>query len=173
MPSSPSQKFYWDANVFLAYISGEQQRLPDLEALLDEAEHGDTAIYTSELSVVEVAFAASEASSAGLDPVVENKIDALWVHPSPIHRVDFHALIARDARHLMRISLATPGQRVKPADAIHLATAQRLGVDVLHTYEDQAARNRWAQLTGLPVEEPRATQPKLTPQNPSAQPPLS
>lgn len=161
MPNSPPKRYYWDANVFLSFISGEAARLPHLEALLDSADDGDIELYTSELSVVEVAFAAHEKATGGLDPATERAIDALWDHPSPVRRIDVSALITREARTLVRVALATPGQGIKPPDAIHLATAKRLGVDALQTYEDAAARTRWATLSGLAVEEPIAAQPKM------------
>jgi len=173
MPSSSVPRYYWDACVFLAYISGEQSRLPDLEALLDSAEKGEIEIYTSELSVVEVAFAATEGASGLLDPAIEHKINSLWDFPSPVKRIDIYPLITREARGLIRVALSTPGQKIKPPDAIHMATARRLGVDALHTYEDQAARSRWAILTGLQVKEPIAPQPQLTPQTPTVPGPPS
>jgi predicted nucleic acid-binding protein len=169
MPSSPP-RFYWDACVVLAYISGEAGRLPDIESLLDQAEKGDIEIFTSELSVVEVAFAAQEKSDGTLDPATEAAIDDFWNHPSPVKRMDIHALITKEARRIIRTAMSTPGRSVQAADAIHLATAKQLGVDEIHTYEELAARKRWAELTGLSVEEPVATQPMLTPQNAATEP---
>ncbi len=168
MPNSPP-KLYWDANVFLAYVSAETERLPDVEALLDGAEKGDVEIYTSELSVVEVAYATQEKAGGALDPQIEMKIEALWRPPSPIRRVEFNSLISRDARGIIRTALSTDGAMVKPADSIHLATAQRYGVDEIHTYESLQRRERWAGLVGIDVKEPWAAQPQLTPQNPIAQ----
>jgi hypothetical protein len=44
---------------------------------------------------------------------------------SPVKLVEFHRLIAEDARDLMRIAL-TKGWSLKPLDAVHLSSAQRM-----------------------------------------------
>jgi predicted nucleic acid-binding protein len=161
MPSNPPSQFYWDACVFLAYINGEITRVPHVEALLDAAEHGDVEIFTSELSVVEVALAAQEKLAGSPDAEVEAALDVLWL--PPIKRVEVHAGIAREARTIIRSAKFNPGREIKTADAIHLATAKTIGVDEVHTYEEPAARDRWRELVGIIVSEPTAVQPKLAP----------
>jgi predicted nucleic acid-binding protein len=163
MPSR-APRYYWDACVILAFISGEVDRLPDIEAILDSADKGDVEIFTSELSVVEVAFSSQEKVDGQLDEQVEANINELWRPSSPIKRVEFHTLIASTARGVIRTSLAAPGTQVKPNDAVHLATAMHIGVDAIHTYEKEATRARWQALTMIDVLEPIAQQPVLTPQ---------
>ena len=75
MPSIP--RYYWDSNVFLSYIEGTTGRMNDIEALLEDAEAGRCEIYTSVLTVAEVAFAEAEKVGRQLDPAVEAAIDAL------------------------------------------------------------------------------------------------
>lgn len=60
---------YWDANVFLSYINEMPDRIQVLNALLEDStsDHGTIKLYTSELSRVEVAFAASEQKQRSLD----------------------------------------------------------------------------------------------------------
>ena len=148
---------YWDACVFLSFIEGQEDRVPDIRALLSEAERGLRSIVTSMYTIAEVAFAASERT--GLDPAVEAKIDKLWRPPSPVILADFHLGIAEQARTLMRRALEH-GWKLKPGDAIHLATAVEVGAQVLVTY-NLADFSRWAPVLNLRVEAPHADQPEL------------
>jgi predicted nucleic acid-binding protein len=161
MPSNPPTRFYWDACVFLAYINGESARLPHVEALLDAADHGDIEIFTSELSVVEVAFAAHEKMAGTSDPKAETALDTLW--RSSVKRVEVHTVISLEARTIIRSAKFDPGRAIRTADAIHLATAKAIGVDEVHTYEEPATRSRWEALVGIKVSEPVAVQPQLIP----------
>ncbi len=72
---------------------------------------------------------------------------------------DFHIGIAEEARSLMRRGIEH-GWRLRPGDAVPLATAVDLGVDVLHTY-NLADFGRWAGLLGIRIENPLAEQPEL------------
>lgn len=115
---------YWDANVPLAYINGEPERTPHIQGLLLESGK-KIQIVTSILSIVEVAAAKVEQDGKELDPVTEERIISLWQDGSPIEIVEFYELIAEDAKALMRAGIPR-GWSLKPPDAIHLATADRL-----------------------------------------------
>lgn len=139
MPESPA-RIYWDANVFLSYINGSPaERLPVLDALLDSASAGEIEIVTSAISIAEVAFARIEQTKRALDPDVEAAIDSLWSDRRTVKLADVHELIAREARTVMRSAVAR-GWSLKPLDAIHLASARRLGVAQFHTYDRQLVR---------------------------------
>ena len=159
----PAAAVYWDANVFLSYINGVPDRLPTLDALLESASSGGISLYTSTLSVAEVAFANSEQQRRVLDPAMEQKIDDLWRVNGPVVPVDFHIGIGRQARRLMRESIAN-GWSLKPYDANHLATAQWLsetGVAVaeFHTYDRRL--RRYGSIVGFTVREPYTAEPRL------------
>lgn len=147
---------YWDANVFLSYINGDAARLPDIDSLLAQS-GSDFQIITSALSVVEVAFAKIEQDGRALDDATERKIDALWEPASPVQLVEFYPLLANEARALIRQAIPR-GWSLKPADAIHLATARRMAVTTFHTYDDLS---RYTDLVGFPIGPPQATQPRL------------
>lgn len=51
---------YMDANVLLAFVSGEAGRAPVVRELLRRSEAGLLNVVTSSLSIVEVAFGAQE-----------------------------------------------------------------------------------------------------------------
>ena len=160
----PDTAVYWDANAFLSYINGMPERLPTLDALLESsASGGGIRIYTSMLSVTEVAFAASEQKRGALDPAMEQKIDGLWEPNGPVTLADFHIGIGRQARDLMRGAI-TRRWSLKPYDANHLATAQWLskmgiGVTEFHTYETRLVK--YGAMVGFKICEPYILQPGL------------
>ncbi len=86
---------YWDANLFLSYINEHPDRILTLEALLGNSADGTVQVYTSALTTVEVAFAACEQQRRALDPVQEQKIDALWNDQDVVSIVEYHDAIGR------------------------------------------------------------------------------
>lgn len=91
-----------------------------------------------------------------LDPAVEARIDDLWRPPSPIKLVEFYDLIAQRARGLMRQGIDQGWGLLKPADAIHLATAQQMSATEFHTYDKRLLA--WSGDAGFPVIEPHTPQ---------------
>lgn len=130
MPEVP--RLCWDANVFLSYINGIENRLPDIDALLDEARQKSIEIVTSSASITEVAYGAME--QGALDWTVDEAIDKLWIPPSPVQMVDFYRSIAYRAKGLVRRGMLE-SRKLKPMDAIHLATALQVGARELNTYD--------------------------------------
>lgn len=160
MPSSPVPRYYWDANVMLSFVNGDTDRLPDINAFMTSAEKNQIEIVTSMLSVVEVAFAAEEKVQGHLDAARRQNIETLWLPSSPIKRVDFHFGIAEDARELIRAAMIADW-RLEPADAVHLATARRMAVGEVHTYEEHGRPQRWSELIGIPVGKPVHPSPPM------------
>jgi predicted nucleic acid-binding protein len=135
------KRYYWDACVFLSGINANPERLPIVEGILDDCDQGKAEVYTSILSIAEVAFAETEKSNKTLDEATRKKIDKLWLPPSPIKLIEIHEFVLWDARDLIRKAIEN-GTTLKPADAIHLATANRLPVDAIHTYDDKLANHK-------------------------------
>lgn len=160
MPDRPPRlRLYWDACVFLSYINELPDRLPDIEALLDEAKRGEIQIITSTVSVAEVAFGAAEQDARALDPAVAERIDSLWALGSPVQLVDLHLLITEEAKALRRTGVPQGWTGLRTADALHLATAKHEAVDELNTYSKDL--RRYATAIGRPIRPPVATQPQL------------
>jgi len=111
------------------------------------------------LSITEVAFGANERDS-GLTDEGETAIDELWSPASPITLIDVSEALTRSARALIR-SAKVQGRSVRGADAVHLASAVLFGADAIYTYEADARRQTWAQLTAIPVSEPVTDRPQL------------
>ena len=159
----PDKFIYWDACNFLSYINEHPDRMPTLDDLLASSANGSVTIYTSAISQVEVAFAASEQKRGALDPQEEQKIDALWEDPDVVEIIEYHPEIGRRARVLIREGIAK-GWVLKPMDAIHLATAQWLvsagfEVDEFHTYDGRL--ERFADLVGFRICEPYTPNPRM------------
>ncbi len=154
-------RIYWDANVFLHYIEGTLAYLPTLDALLHAASTtGSPTIYTSTITIAEVAYHAEERARLALDPTVQNVLDALWADRSAIQLVETTRLDTVAARDLQRWSIAQGWGGLKPMDAIHLATARRMQVSEFHTYEDGKLDKYGAQI-GCAVVRPSVAQPML------------
>lgn len=158
--SDGRKRCYWDACVFLSYINKYPDRIADLDALLAEAAkpNGELEIVTSVVSIVEVAFGIQEQTKKALDTTTEARIDQLWTASEVVRLVEFHEAIAREARGLMRLGLPN-GWRLKPNDAIHLATAKRVQVAEFHTYGTDL--DRYAELVGFKICQPYITQGQL------------
>lgn len=152
---------YLDANVLLAYISGEEERADVVESVLVAAGEEKLKVQTSTLSIVEVAYGASEKNQQQLDDDVEDAIDELWQAGSPILLIEPSVVVMRTARQLVRRAVAD-GRSLKPPDSVHLATAT-FHPETTHvfTYEVENRRRYWADLTGLRVVEPYVAEPRL------------
>lgn len=134
MPDSKGKRSYWDSCVFLAWVNQEEDRLADLDSLVEDAKQGRLEVVTSVASIVEVSRGAEEQLGHQLNGEVVARIDALWRPPAPFVLIEFHRLIAEEAKELMR--RAWPESfSLKPMDAIHLATARRVGAAEFLTYD--------------------------------------
>jgi predicted nucleic acid-binding protein len=156
-----TERFYWDACVFLSYINAVPDRVAVVEDFLSRSRLGKIEIVTSTLSLVEVAFGAIEKSTNTLDPAIEAKIDSLWRDRKAVKLAEVHELLERDARGLIRFALQN-GWSLKPPDAIHLATAKNLGVAQIHTYE-KTKWKKYEPAVGIEICEPEGVQGVLTP----------
>lgn len=149
---------YWDANVILDYINGNEDVLPDIDAILDASAAGTTAIFTSNISTVEVAYGLVEQDGQPKEEV-EDAIDAFW-DSGVINVVELNPVIARTARALIREGLPKGWTGLRAHDAIHLATAQYMGVSEFHTSEGTKLI-RYGEVCGFTVGPVKAQQPQL------------
>jgi predicted nucleic acid-binding protein len=159
MPDEP-KRIYWDACVFLHYIEGTQEWMPILDSLLEEAsETKGLVIFSSTISITEVAFAKTEKDGKALDPNVEAAIDALWNDRSAVKLVEYNETIAREARRFLRQAVQA-GRSLKSMDSIHLATAANRKVQDFHTTDGPLKNVTWAGL-GFSIRDPFTQKPKL------------
>ncbi len=131
MPSKPPSS-YWDACLFIHYAAADHEWIETLDALVREARDRDLAIVTSTLSLVEAAFTPQEKEQRSPSLKVDETMSAMFDDFSLIQLVEFDRDIAEEARRLMRAAMRE-GRGLQAADAVHVASARALGVDVLYT----------------------------------------
>jgi predicted nucleic acid-binding protein len=152
------RRIYWDSCVFLEYIDRNSPHLNVLDVIVESAKRGDILLITSMIAITEVAIAPRVRSGKPLRADIAVQIDNLWIDDSMIRLIDFHELIARDARELVRWAREQEWH-LAAADAIHLASAQRNRVAEIHTYDDKW--QKYADRVGCRIVEPYARQPQL------------
>lgn len=178
-PGKGARKYYLDSCVFLSLIEATPGRVTTIKSILEECEQGGCELFTSHLSIAEVAFAKAEKEGRALDPDVEDKIDELWHPDFPMQIVEVHQLIVYDAKNLIRTSMQFGWSKreqwsLKPNDAIHLVTAKRHAVDAFLTYDKKLTK--YGNVTGCPVcppvppaqfplipDEPEGWNPRVSP----------
>lgn len=158
--------FYWDSCVFLAYLNEEPNRIDVLHQLWhDIKQDKNKIIVTSSVSVAEVAFVEQERTDRVLQPQVHTAIKNMWLDPT-IQVISADVDIVERAAFLVREGLQRGFSRLKPLDAIHLATAYHVDniihpLTALHTYDnDFDGYGSWLNLS---VREPSMPQPPQLP----------
>ncbi len=159
MPGRPTY-FYWDSCTFLSYCNGNPDRLPTLQALLEQVVNSkDIRILTSTLTIVEVAYVLKE----GVQDVSQETLEAIedvWAERDILEFVEFHRVTAYAARELMRDAVRYGWKPLKPIDAIHLAiarvVARNADVREVHTYDEELWK--WSKHLSLKICEPQVNQ---------------
>lgn len=160
MPDDP-RRVYWDSCVPLSYLNNVAERIPTIEELFKQARAEEIELLTSSISRVEIAFAESEKEEGELDAKAEQAIEDFWAPGSPLKTVEFYDLIADSAKALIRQGIEQGWGSLKPMDAIHLATAQRMGVSEMHSYDDRI--KKWSGHLGFPITDAQTAQGVLGP----------
>src|SRR5680860_402336 len=133
MPDSRAL-IYWDTCVVLDYLRGNTPNatLPKEIARQSQEPSGNIRLVTSVLTITEVAFIRNDDGLPQLTNEQLKIIDDFWNYPSGIVLIEFHQLIARQAREFIR-DAQRESRSLKPADAVHLASALSVNARELHT----------------------------------------
>ncbi len=128
------KRVYWDACAWIAYINQEksikkqdgrvENRFAMCLEVLNQASNGDIEIVTSAFTLAEVCK----------NPEVKNSpLDNLpsFFEKSYILIIPVDMAIGRKAQSLQTTGITN----LKPADSIHLASAQRANVEELHSFD--------------------------------------
>lgn len=124
-------RIYWDTCAFIGLLNGEPDKKRELEIVYGFARTGKVEIWTSTLSMIECRRLkeeqyAQKPLSDGNDAKIGDIFKQPFIKPVPV-AVD----IATNARVLWR---KTDGLN-KYQDAVHLASAARWDIRILHTYD--------------------------------------
>ena len=130
MRGRPIKTVYWDACTFLGLINQEAGKHSDCRAVCADVERGEIQIVTSFLTFTEVFKVKCEGAAKPLSQEGEDTVAAFFSSEKITPRV-VDRQIAEAARQLMR----RHPECKKPNDAIHLATALRMNVEEMHTYD--------------------------------------
>ncbi len=133
---------YLDSSVYIAAINNESGRADTVRAILSAADHTEIQIVGSTFVAAEVIRMKGE--DKPLAPEKEREID-VYLRSERILWVELDFSLAIEARHAAR------AHGLRPADAIHLASALRAKADVLLTYDGDLTRVPDA---GIDVAEP-------------------
>jgi predicted nucleic acid-binding protein len=126
---TPTKKVvYWDADCFLGFLKEENDKIQQCLGVTELAEKGKLIIVTSAITLIEVVKLDNLLRL--VDAKAEKKIRSFFSNPYiDIHNVDREVGIL--ARDLIWKEMLT--QR----DAIHIATALKLKLNKMHTFDAQ------------------------------------
>lgn len=140
---------YWDSNCFLAYFNEEEGRADRCEFILSEAEKGGILIVTSALTLAEVLALRGEKRLLPTENI-KNKVVAFFKQEY-ISVQNVTRTVAELARDLVW------DDRIKPKDAVHVASALLVEAPILETFDRPLIRkNGKVGNPGLIIREPPA-----------------
>ncbi|MFQ5664390.1 MAG: type II toxin-antitoxin system VapC family toxin [Terriglobia bacterium] len=147
------RKYYWNTDVFLAWLKGEQGRVELVEGIVSEVNKGVAVIVTSVITRTEV-------FEGNLDNKMRKNF-RLLMGRRDVTEVNVDPAVADLAREL-REHCKARGESLKTPDAQHLATAILHKVDEFHTFDDKLLRYN-DNIAGHPIRicKPQAKQPLL------------
>lgn len=147
MAKSEHAHIYWDTTCFICFLNkAEKQRRDICEDILHRAKDGDVVIYTSTLSIAEVVRPKVVPAGKPLTAEQVTKITDMFKWRW-LRKIDVDQRVAFKAVELSR------DYGLKPADAIHAASAILQKVQVLQHWDRDYAKI--AHL--IKVEEPKST----------------
>ena len=120
------QRRMWCSCTIIDYLQGAERALPCIE-IIRNMRKGAREIVTSVISEGEVAHLGDSIPH----DTAEQKIKEFFGRPYVV-RVPFDRFIAEDVRRLIR-----KHQGLTALDAAHIATALRLGIPLLETYDER------------------------------------
>lgn len=133
----PKPRYYWDACIFIAWITDEKVpprqpgEMEGLAEIVDEVDRGQSTLVTSAITLTEVL-------ESTLTTDQRQQFELAMKRPSTVvmnvdTRVGQLSSDIRDHYRRQRISVKTP-------DALHLASAILARVDVLHSFDPDLLR---------------------------------
>lgn len=133
----PKPRYYWDACIFIAWITDEKVpprqpgEMEGLAEIVDEIDRGQSTLVTSAITLTEVLESTLTAEQ-------RHQFELAMKRPTTVvMNVDMRVgQLSSDIRDYYR----QRGLSVKTPDAIHLASAILARVDALHTFDPDLLR---------------------------------
>lgn len=126
-------RIYWDTCAFIGLLNGEADKQRELEIVYGLARSGKAELWTSTLSMIECRRLKVEQHAAKpLDEHNDMKISDIFNQPF-IKPIPLASDIAADARGLWRRTVGLS----KYQDAVHIASAVRWNIELMHTYDHE------------------------------------
>ena len=129
----PPPRRMWESNVVIGYLAGNEALRESCPLIVEQARQGELEIVVSTMVQVEVAYL------EGLDPSEAEERIREFFGRRYIIPAAFDIPVAIAARRLIRRE-REQGRRIKPADAIHLATAEQWHIPILETVDTDLLR---------------------------------
>jgi predicted nucleic acid-binding protein len=139
----PYRRPYLDSSVYIAAIRGEVGRADVAKHILEDAEAGKLQVVGSTFVIAEVIRAKNQPPLSQED---EQIVDQYVMRESMIW-VELDVSLALEARRIAR------AHGLKPADAVHLASAIKGEADVLFRWDDRFIKDGGT-IEGINVTEP-------------------
>lgn len=157
--SKTKPKYYWDANIFLAWLKNEKRKAGEMEGVAEivwMVDRNQAVIVTSVVSK-------SEVLQSSLPLPVQKLFSQIFQRPNLV-LVDFSDRIA-DLAGTIRDFYKQQGKKVELGDAQHLATAIAYQVDEFHTFDEDDLIPLSGNVAGhkLIICKPKGTQGILFP----------
>ena len=115
----------WDSSVTIGYLAGYQEIYETCSQIIQQAERGETEIVISQMAIAETAYIGNLPDDES-EQVIREFFSREYITP-----VNVNSPISAAAQGLVRKYRHT--NRIRPPDAIHLATAMYLNLTVLET----------------------------------------
>ena len=147
MASNPD-RVYWDSCAYLDFLRGGHPNQAHLRAVLSDWEAGNVTLVTSTLTIAEGLYVPGVQPAVPLDELRREDLIDLFrpTGDRKLTLVELTRPIAEAARDLCW------NRRIRPKDAIHMASAIAARCVVLHTH-DEDLQKRSRQVGGDPILE--------------------
>jgi predicted nucleic acid-binding protein len=122
----------WDSVIVLGYLAGYEDLKPDCPQIIQQARQGELEIMVSEMAKVEAAYLEGR-SDIESEALISEFFSRDYIIPVSVD--DQVSKIARGLIRKYRNSL-----RIKPPDAVHLATAILWHIPVIETTDPDLLR---------------------------------
>ena len=128
----PAPRRLWDSSVIIDYLVGNEEVAEACKQTIEQAERGELEIVVSALAAVEVAYLRGHSDQES-EALIRELFGRGYIIP-----VAIDTRLSSVARGLVRKYRDSP--KIKPADAVHLATAIQWNIPVIETTDSDLLR---------------------------------